>query len=185
MRKLVLAAMAILLLVFAACRSQQDKPATEERAIRTFDIPTSLKREHDELHSQLEQLTYAGGRTGEAARMVEVALKTHFAKENDFALPPLSLLDPLSHDQFDCSMTDVLAITDKLEAELPAMLSEHKVILEALMKLNDAATVENKRSGSQFAEKLIAHAQAEEEITYPAALLVGRSVKSKGAECPQ
>jgi hypothetical protein len=174
----------VLSLLFAACQSPQEKPAGDQPPPRTFEVPKSLEREHDELHSQLEELTYAGGRTGEAARAVQADLESHFAKENMYALPPLSLLVPLSQDQFDCSMTEVLAITDKLEAELPAMLSEHKVIVEGLMKLNDAATIENKRAGVQFVEKLMAHAQAEEEITYPAGLVVGRQVKSRAEDCP-
>ena len=33
----------------------------------------------------------------------------------------------------------VLALTDRLEAELPAMLAEHHAIVEALQRLRDAA----------------------------------------------
>jgi len=74
-------------------------------------------------------------------------------------------------------------MTDKLEAEMPTMLSEHKEIAAALKNLKDAATAENKPAGVQFAEHLAAHAQTEEEITYPTALLIGRYVKSKATEC--
>ena len=74
-------------------------------------------------------------------------------------------------------------MTDKLEAEMPTMLSEHKDIAAALKKLKDAATAENKPAGLHFAELLAAHAQTEEEITYPTALLIGRYVKSKATEC--
>jgi hypothetical protein len=74
-------------------------------------------------------------------------------------------------------------MTDKLEAEMPTMLSEHKDIAAALRRLKDAATIENKPAALQFAEHLAAHAQTEEEITYPTALLIGLYVKGKASKC--
>ena len=38
-------------------------------------------------------------------------------------------------------------------------------------------------AGVRFAEHLAAHAQTEEEITYPTALLIGLYVKSKATQC--
>ena len=75
-------------------------------------------------------------------------------------------------------MAEVLKLTDKLAADMATMLSEHQVIVAALKKLTAAATAENKQEGVQFAQMLTAHARAEEEITYPAALLIGRYIKS-------
>jgi len=142
-----------------------------------------MEIEHEELHSNLAQLTKAGGQTGEAAKAVAAVLDNHFAKENEFALPPLGLLIPLSQGKFQCDMTEVLKLTEKLEADMPTMLSEHKDIAAALKKLKDAATAENKPAGVRFAEHLAAHAQTEEEITYPTALLIGLYVKSKATQC--
>jgi hypothetical protein len=70
-------------------------------------------------------------------------------------------------------------MTDKLEAEMPTMLSEHKDIVAALTRLTEAAKAEDKPEGMHFAEKLTVHALAEEEITYPTALLIGRYVKNR------
>jgi hypothetical protein len=146
-------------------------------------IPRSMEIEHQELHSALAQLTKEGGRTGEAANAVASVLDKHFARENEYALPPLGLLVPLSQGKFQCSMTEVLKLTEKLEVAMPTMLSEHKEIAAALKKLTEAATAENKPAGVRFAEHLTAHAQTEEEITYPTALLVGLYVKSKAEQC--
>jgi hypothetical protein len=54
----------------------------------------------------------------------------------------------------ETGMADVLKMTDKLEAEFPTMLSEHKDILAALSKLIEAARTENKPDVVHFAEKL-------------------------------
>jgi hypothetical protein len=146
-------------------------------------IPKSMSAEHEELHSDLATLTQAGGQTGQAAISVADVLDKHFAKENQYALPRFSLLVPLSQGEFECGMTEVLKRTDKLEAEMPTMLAEHKVIVAALEKLRAAATAENKPAGVQFADHLTAHAQAEEEITYPTALLIRRYVREKAVKC--
>ena len=75
-------------------------------------------------------------------------------------------------------MADVLKLTDKLAADMPAMLLEHGEIVSALKALAEAATAEGKSEGVQFASMLTAHAQMEEQVTYPTALLIGRYVKS-------
>ena len=147
-----------------------------------FQIPKSIELEHEELRTHLDRLTKAGGQTGEAAKSVEKVLSNHFGKEEKYALPPLGLLVPLSQGKFEPAMAEVLKLTDKLAAEMPVMLSEHKDLIAALRKLAEAAKAENRAEGVRFAEELTMHAQGEEEITYPAALLVGRYVKSKLAQ---
>jgi hypothetical protein len=147
-----------------------------------FDIPRPMEIEHEELHAALVRLTRAGGRTGEAAKAVANVLHAHFVKENEYALPPLGLLVPLSQGKFDPAMADVLKLTDKLAADMPAMLSEHRDIVATLKTLADAATAENKPEGVQFASMLAAHAEMEEQVIYPTALLIGRYVRSLVAQ---
>jgi len=144
-----------------------------------FEIPKPMKIEHDELHADLVKATKAGGQTGDAAKAVAKVLHNHFVKEEEYALPPLGLLVALSEGKFETGMADVLKMTDKLEAELPTMLSEHKAIVAALAKLIEASTAESKPEVVQFAQKLMLHAQSEEQIAYPTALLIGRFVKLK------
>ena len=165
----------------AAFAQASDAGAAEETAMN-FDVPEGMKAEHDQLHADLAELTQAGGRTGEAAKAVAAVLEPHFAKENEYALPPLSLLVPLSQGKFEADMAGVLKMTDRLEAEMPTMHSEHEDITAALKDLNGAATAENKPAGVQFAEELTTHAQEEEEILYPASLLIGRYVKLRLAQ---
>ena len=131
------------------------------------------------LHAELARLSKSGGRTGESAKAVAKVLHAHFVKENEYALPPLSLLVPLSQGKFEPDMAGVLELTDRLEADMPVMLAEHRQIVTALDTLIAAARAENRSDGVQFAEALTAHAQTEEEITYPTALLVGLYVKSR------
>jgi hypothetical protein len=166
-------------------RAQSDTHAHSPSAVEhnSFMIPKPMQVEHEALHSELGQLTKVGGRTGQAAQRVAEVLEHHFQNENAFALPPLGLLVPLSEGKFDCSMTAVLAMTDKLKADMPKMLSEHTDITAALGQLRSAAVSENKPEGVKFADELTAHAHTEEQITYPTALLIGLYVRDKAAQC--
>jgi hypothetical protein len=143
-----------------------------------FQIPPALKAEHEELHGELVRATKAGGRTGEAAKAVAKLMHPHFVKEEEYALPPLGLLGPLSKGKIEPGMAEALKMTDKLKAELPRMLAEHKDIVAALQRLIEAAKAENLLEYARFAEKLMAHARTEEEVSYPTALLIGRYLKA-------
>lgn len=142
-------------------------------------IPQPLKSEHDELHAELVKATKAGGRIGEAATAVARVLHPHFVKEEEYALPPLGLLQVVSRGQVSPEMRAVVTMTDKLKAELPQMLTEHKAIVTALEALKAAALAEHNHEVAHFAEKLMVHARTEEEVIYPAAILVGEYLKIK------
>jgi hemerythrin HHE cation binding domain-containing protein len=146
-------------------------------ALMNDRIPASLKAEHDELHQELAAATKAAGSVGEAARAVAMVLHPHFVDEEAFALPPLGLLTKLVKGEQVEDPATVIAMTDRLKAELPRMLAEHRTITEALQKLEDAARGAGDAARAQLARKIIAHAQAEEEVMYPAAILVGEWLK--------
>lgn len=145
----------------------------------TFTIPNPLKLEHEELHAELATATRAGGEVGEAAKAVAKVLHDHFVKEEEFALPPLGLLSSLARGDVGEELSSVIGMTDRLKAELPKMLEEHKVVIVALKDLIAAAEAEKKPEHGRFAEKLMLHAQTEEEVLYPAAILVGEYLKLK------
>ena len=136
-------------------------------------IPTPLKLEHKDLHAELVRATKAGGKTAAAAKAVAKVLHPHFVKEEEFALPPIGLLSQLGRGKVDRKMRSVLGMTDRLKAELPEMLREHKAIVSALKKLIAAAKKEKKPVHARFAEKLMLHAKTEEDVLYPAAILIG------------
>jgi hypothetical protein len=138
-----------------------------------------LKVEHEELHDQLRKATLESGAVGEAAKVVAKVLHPHFLKEEEYALPPLGLLPALARGQVTADLAAVLPMTEKLKAELNEMLAEHQGIVAALRTLSDVAKREGKPEYAEFAEKLILHAQTEEEVSYPTAILIGEYVKVK------
>ena len=145
-------------------------------------IPPSLQTEHEEIHAALQAATRAPGRVGAAAKELAAVLDPHFERENQIALPPLSLLAPLAAGQTPGAMQEALVMTDALRKELPRMLDEHKRIRAATEKLRTAAREEKATVHEQFAEALAAHARTEEEILYPAAILVGDVIRARTAK---
>ena len=142
-----------------------------------FKIPEPLKLEHEELHAELVKATKASGKIGDAAKTVAMILHPHFVKEEEYALPPLGLLALLAEGKVTPEMKQVLTMTDRLKAELSQMLEEHKAIVAALKNLADVAEKEKKIEYAHFAEKLILHAQTEEKVLYPTAILIGEYLK--------
>jgi hypothetical protein len=145
-----------------------------------FSIPQPLKTEHDELHEDLARAIQAGGRTGAVAREVANLLHPHFVKEEEFALPPLGLLARVARNEEVFGAADAVAMADRLRSELPRMLAEHQEIVTALGALTSAALEEGHNEHARFAQKLILHARTEEEVLYPAAILLGEYLKLKG-----
>lgn len=144
----------------------------------TFTIPSSLKQEHEELHAELAAATKGVGPVSDAARSVARLLHPHFLKEEEFALPPLGLIAALTRGPPTREAASVTALTDRLKSELLQMLAEHQAIVAALKELEEAARTHHDEAAIQLAKKITSHALVEEEVMYPAAILVGEYVKA-------
>jgi hypothetical protein len=141
--------------------------------------PQSLKQEHEELHGELVAATKSGGKTGIVAQAVAQALHPHFVKEEEYAMPPLGLLAQLAKGEHPHEQAAVIAMTDKLKEDFSHMLHEHKAIVIQLHRLMETAQSEKKDGYVHLAERLMLHAQTEEEVLYPAAILIGEYLKLK------
>lgn len=184
MRSTRLAGIVILMAVVSAVMfpssiRAQVKPGT----VTKLEIPESIRHEHHEIHSTLVAATKAPGRVGAAAKALAQVLDPHFVREEEIALPPLGLLAPLSAGAVvaEAVRSEALKMTDALKRELPRMLEEHKAIRSAVDGLRQAAVAEKAREYQQLADQLAHHAQTEEEVLYPAAVLVGDLLRVRPA----
>jgi hemerythrin-like domain-containing protein len=92
---------------------------------------------------------------------------------------PLGLLVDLSKGKISDEMKPAIVLSDKLKQGLQQMLSEHQQIVASLEKLKKAANEENYPDVLQFTETLKLHAQTEEQVLYPTAILIGEYLKLK------
>jgi len=144
-----------------------------------IEIPKSVRTEHDAIHDTLKEAARTTGRVGPAAQELARILHPHFVREEEVVLPPLGLLARLASGDFTADMADVLPMTDALKRELPQMLEEHKAIRAAVENLRVAARADNSDKYERLANDLALHAQTEEELLYPAALLVGDIIRAR------
>jgi hypothetical protein len=142
-------------------------------------MPESLKAEHEDLWADLEHAIRIGGRIGEAARALEPLVRLHFRREDETVLLALGLLHTVAQGKVAPAMHEVVVMADRLKTELPEMLAEHDEIRRALERLGKAATEEGSPRVAYFAAKLLRHARMEEEVLYPAALVLGEYLKSR------
>ena len=142
-------------------------------------IPASVRLEHAALHTELADVSLETGPVGEAARELARLMHPHFLREDEYATPPLGLLARLARDEITPDMADALPLIARLKDEMPLMLEEHRAIKGALRNLEALAAAEGKADIVEFARRLALHAQSEEEVLYPAAILVGHYLKLK------
>ncbi|MBI4477647.1 MAG: hemerythrin domain-containing protein [Acidobacteria bacterium] len=148
-------------------------------------IPHAIVAEHDALHAELERATRLPGRLGEMAATVARVLQAHFEKEEQLALAPLGLLSMLIEGRVPADAQACVKRSDRFRAELPRMLEEHREIAKALDRMIDVALAENRFEIADFGERLKHHASMEEEVLYPAAILVGEFIRARGKKGPQ
>jgi hypothetical protein len=173
---IVIAAIAVMPIIPVAQTSAGAAPS----GAALVQTPEAIHNEHAEIHSVLQRATQEPGQLGAAARGLAAVLEPHFRREEEIATPPLGLLASLARGPVTPEMRAVLPMTDELERELPRMLEEHRQIGAARQRFEAAARRARKAEYVRLAEALAHHARQEEEVLYPAAILVGRFVKGSG-----
>jgi hemerythrin-like domain-containing protein len=142
-------------------------------------MPNSLRVEHDELRADLEEAIRIGGRIGELARALEPLMHVHLRKEDNNVFLALGLLQSVAQDKVTPAMREMVVIADRLKTELPEMLAEHVEIRRSLERMGQAAMEEGRPKIASFAAKLLHHARLEEEVLYPAAVVLGEYLRSR------
>lgn len=144
-----------------------------------MQTPQSLKMEHEELHIELAALVAETGDVGGAAREVARLLHAHFIAEEELAMPLLGLLPDVATGGIDPALGPAAVVAQRLRFELPRMFAEHRAIVTALEGLAAAGAGAGRVDVAHFVRKLRLHAQTEEEVLYPAAIVVGALIEAK------
>lgn len=136
------------------------------------------------MHQELNEAIASGGQTAVRARAVAAVLLPHFKAEEAYAMPPLGLLQALAEGQTLSpeQRQKAMAMAQQLQAHYAQMLQEHRQIHTRLEALAAAARQEHKPAPAAFANALMLHAQNEEQVLYPATILIGKylSLRQQG-----
>lgn len=147
----------------------------------TIPVPKSVRAEHVAIRTALAEAVRAPGPVGAAATQLAAVLEPHMLREEEVALPPLSLLSGLMAGTIlpAIMLTDAQALCVAFKRELPRMLEQHAEIRTALVKLHAASMDAGDGDHQALAERLARHIQMEEEVLYPGALLVGEIIRAR------
>ncbi len=146
-----------------------------------IQLPEPLRIEHEEMMESLQQRAALESLVGEKVRVIIDMIVPHMEREEMMVLKPLALLDQVAlGKQVDTSgIEDAVA----LKKSLPVMYAEHREISRALGRLAEAARVEKDSDTALIAEKIMMHIRLEEEILYPAAIILSEYLEIRnGAE---
>jgi hypothetical protein len=178
-RSTVVALPAVVAVLFAvATQGFAAPPDSGQGEPLELKIPHSLQARHEAFHAEFIKATKDAGKVGDAALAIEKLGTTHFAKAKD-VFPPLGLLPRLAEGKITPEMGEAIKIAEKLKAGLPQIHHEHRDLVAGLKRLADAAKEEGKTDYVRFSERLTLHIQEEEEVLYPAVLLIGDYVKRR------
>lgn len=143
-----------------------------------LQTPESLAEEHHELFHELRELASEEGETGKAVKELLSVLEPHFEGEEETAMPLLGLLRPLSEGKAVSHPMEVMSLHARFSSDYPRMLKEHVRVKELIGRVRGAAAKGGKRHAEAVMDELELHAKIEEEVLYPAALLVGALAKA-------
>ncbi len=142
--------------------------------------PTSISAVHQDLLQLLVSAQSLQGKTGRVAEEIARLLKPHIEKEEDLFLPLLGILPDVAQGRLSPSSAKRASkLYDRVKTEYKGMLDEHKALDKALAKLKRVADEEGHPTATKFAELLKTHSLGEDQILYPAAVLVGRMAARK------
>lgn len=167
----------LLVLFIGQCRYKQEDPVIHFPG--KPEVPSSIKKEHEHLLDQIHGITLFQDSAGLAAIKLNDLMQHHFREEEDFVLPPLGILTLLASGKTPEQSNEIIRLTDKLASQLTHVSVEHQLIKAYVDELKQADTNGSHPEIIEFEKQLYKHAKLEEEVFFPAAILIGEFLKLK------
>jgi hypothetical protein len=101
------------------------------------------------------------------------------ALEEEFILPPLTLLPSLAAGTVTPDMRWAIAMSDRVRTERDNLQQVHAGITAAILELKAAAEAENDEATIGFCTDLAAADLSDVEITEPTVLIIGDILRAK------
>jgi len=160
-------------LLFAQCRPKEPTFELTEFPGKP-GVPTSIKNDHENLLQKIRECSLFQDSTGALAKKLSGLMQNHFQEEEDYVLPPLGLLPSLSLGNLPSEKKDIMMLIRKFKSQAAHMSAEHQLIKALMDELKVAAEKDNHPEVHLLAGELVQHATMEEEVLYPAVILIGR-----------
>jgi len=157
-----------------AALAQAPQPAAAAR-----DIPQSLVFEHRETLDRLSALARRPGEVGAAASAALELFERHIAREQEYILPPLTLLPDIADGRVTPDMAWAVAMADRVRADRELIFQEHIKLADAFSDLLIAGEHAKDAEAVDFARAGVGDSLNDIEILEPTVLMIGDYLRSK------
>jgi hypothetical protein len=172
MRSIIAAALASVLLVL---------PATVNKAAAQSDlqVPQSIRLQHQQIIDRLAALTKKKGPVAAAAQKAMDVLKGHYAREEQFVLPPLGLLPRLAKGEVSKDMEPAIAMAEKTKAALPDLQKDHVEITSLMNELIEVGKKHRDQELVRLATWIANQSLNDVEVAHPTAIFIGNYLRER------
>jgi hypothetical protein len=143
------------------------------------EIPQSIRLEHENTLEQLTKLSKKHGPVGAEASKALGLFKAHLQREQEFILPPLSLLLQLADGKTSPDMRWAIAMADRVKSERELTYQEHTKITDAMNVLAVVARKAHDAEALEFAQGAVADSLNDVELLEPMSIVIGEYLKTK------
>jgi hypothetical protein len=154
--------------------------ASPVRAQAPLQVPQSIRLQHEQIISRLDH--FAQSRDKESAAVAQRAaafLKEHYAKEEQFVLPPLGLLPRIMKGEVSKDMEPAVAMADRTRSALSDLENDH-IKITSLM--NELIAVGKKKKIDELvrlATRVAAQSLNDIEVNQPTTILIGDYLRQR------
>lgn len=147
---------------------------TKEEYVSLFpgkpEVPASIKQQHTYLLNLIKLHSQSRDSAGILAGKLVETMDHHFKEEEDFVFPLLGVLPLLAKGEMPDQVEKLTEMANRFRSNSGHMIAEHQMIAAQLDELLHISTDPD---WAKFRTELHSHAQLEEEIYFPAAILTG------------
>ena len=154
-------------------------PVAAQAPSHAGEIPQSIRLEHENTIEQLTKLSKKHGPVGVEASKALGLFKAHLQREQEFILPPLSLLLQLADEKATPDMKWAIAMADRVKSERELDYQEHAKITDAMNALAAAARRAHDVEALEFAQGAVADSLNDVELLEPMSIVIGEYLKTK------
>lgn len=144
-----------------------------------FNVPKTLRRDHDELRSTLSRAMTQPGGVGAAARRLKRLCVPHFDKEEKTVYRAFALLHDAALGGVASDMAAALPLVFHCSVWHETLLHHHYSIAVAVAELEDALCEEERSKYAELPATIMNHEKIEEEVMYPAVVWLGNYIRER------
>ena len=175
---------AITLAMVGPAAAQTPAPATAPAVSHVGDVPQAIRLEHEETIRHLTLMSHRKAPVGPIAAKALVVMREHQAQEEEFILPPLTLLQSLSDGKVSPDMKWAIAMADRVKAEREHIFAVHTQVTDLMNDLLAAAQKAHDKDAIDFAQSAVAGSLGDMEIEEPTTVLIGEYLRAKLPSTP-